>query len=152
MWKHSPKRDVYGALPPPDEWGWKKGSTGNYEFDWDSSNFQTTVQETIDFLMKGCSCKKGCKIKHCSCRKNGRQCGPGCQCQGCTNLPTSTDTSDSSAPSTPVQQEESSENEEYDTESNYSEDSDTSSTTNERYDTEIITDNDYLLHEASNIV
>ena len=51
--------------------------------------------------------------KQCSCRKNGCQCGPGCQCQGC-NLPTFTDTSDSPAPSVHVQQEESSENEESD--------------------------------------
>lgn len=61
MWKHSPKRNVYGALPPPEECGWKKGSTANYDFDWDCSNFQTTVQETINFLMKGCSCKKDVK-------------------------------------------------------------------------------------------
>lgn len=23
----------------------------------------------------------------CGCRKNGNPCGPGCHCQGCTNLP-----------------------------------------------------------------
>ena len=23
----------------------------------------------------------------CGCRKNGKPCGPGCRCQGCTNLP-----------------------------------------------------------------
>ena len=146
MWKHSPNRDVYGALPPPEECGWKKDSTGHYEFDWDSPDLQTTVQETINFLMKGCSCKKGCKTKQCSCRKNRRQCGPGCQCQGCTNLPTSTDTSDSPAPSVQVHQQEQQKNLKL---SSYS-DSDTCSTDSERYETEIVTDNDYLVRETSN--
>ena len=98
MWRNSPNRDVYGALPPPEEYWWKKDSTGQYKVDWESSEIQLTVEQTINFLTKGCSCKKGCKTKQCSCRKNGRQCGPGCQCQGCTNLVNS----NSSAPSISV--------------------------------------------------
>ena len=145
MWKNSPNRDVYGALPPPDECGWKKDSTGHYGFDWDSPNFQTTVQDTINFLTKGCSCKKDCKTKQCSCRKNGRQSGPECHWQGCTNLSTSTNTSDIPAPSAHIQQQEQSSDEE--TESNYSADSDTSNTDSERYETEIVTDYN---HEDSN--
>lgn len=48
------------------------------------------------------------------------------------------------------QQEWSSEDEDPESDGNYSEDSDACSTNSERYDTEIITDNDYLLYEASN--
>ena len=44
------------------------------------------MKGTIEFLTKGCSCKKGCKTKQCGCRKTGRHCGPGCDCHGCTNL------------------------------------------------------------------
>ena len=45
------------------------------------------IKQTIDFLVKGCTCKRGCKSKQCGCRKKGKCCGPGCECQGCTNLP-----------------------------------------------------------------
>ena len=61
MWQNSHKVDVYNALPSPEQSGWKRSSTGSYEVDWDCSNFQSTVQETIDFLTKGCSCKKDVK-------------------------------------------------------------------------------------------
>jgi hypothetical protein len=32
--------------------------------------------------------KKGrCEGMKCGCHKNGKPCGPGCRCQGCTNIP-----------------------------------------------------------------
>ena len=46
------------------------------------------MKRTIQFLIKGCSCKKGCISNNCGCRKKGIHCGPGCECQGCVNLPT----------------------------------------------------------------
>ena len=49
---------------------------------------QSRVTETINFLTKGCSCKKGCQTNQCGCRKKGNCCGPGCQCQGCANVGT----------------------------------------------------------------
>ena len=36
----------------------KKGHDGNYVFDWDSPELQEQVKGTIEFLTKGCSCKK----------------------------------------------------------------------------------------------
>ena len=45
------------------------------------------VKRTIQFLTKGCSCKKGCVSNNCGCRKKKVHCGPGCECQGCVNLP-----------------------------------------------------------------
>ena len=38
-------------------------------------------------LTKGCSCKKGCVSNNCGCRNSSKHCGPGCECQGCVNLP-----------------------------------------------------------------
>ena len=129
MWRNLPNRDVYGALPPPpDEYGWKKDSTRQYKVDWESPEIQLTVEQMINFLMKGCSCKECCKTKQCSCRKNGHQCGPGCQYQGCTKL--NLVNSNSSAPSIPVhpEKEQSSGDE---TECDCSEDSDTCNTDSE---------------------
>ena len=54
----------------------------------------------MDFLMKGCSCKrgnkKGCKTKQCAgaVSKTCSNCGPGCNCKGCTNLPVATQIED----------------------------------------------------------
>ena len=43
---------------------------------------------SLDFVLKGCKCKTGCKTRICSCRKKERQCGPSCYCQFCNNLNT----------------------------------------------------------------
>ena len=51
--------------------------------------FQKQVEDTINFLTKGCSCRGGCLTRRCGCTKNGRHCGPGCQCQNCKNVVTS---------------------------------------------------------------
>lgn len=36
--------------------------------------------------MKGCSCKRGCRTRQCSCVKAERKCGPGCRCYNCVNV------------------------------------------------------------------
>ena len=54
--------------------------------DWDAPDLQERVKGTIQFLTKGCTCKHGCKTRRCSCKKNSKHCGPGCECQGCVNL------------------------------------------------------------------
>ena len=58
-------QDVYLDLPPPEESGWLKNTGGTHIFDWDcpAHQLQAEVQETIDFLTKGCSCTKGSKNK-----------------------------------------------------------------------------------------
>ena len=38
-------------------------------------------------MLRGCSCKTGCKTRRCSCRKAERKCGPGCGCCNCENSP-----------------------------------------------------------------
>ena len=149
--KNSANRNMYGALPPPDEYGWKKDTctTVHYKFDWDSSKIQTTVQETINFLIKGCSCKKDCKINSAAAERTGANVALRANVKDSLNLPTVNSNSYAPSIQLPIhQQEQSSEDK---TESNSSEDSDTCSTNSERYDTEITTDNDYLLHKDSNI-
>ena len=46
------------------------------------------IKNNIEFLTKGCSYSKGCKTLRCGCKKRQRNCGPGCLCQGCTNIST----------------------------------------------------------------
>ena len=82
MWRNSLKVDVCTNLPSPKDSGWTKGNGGSYSVDWDSSEHQTEVQRALIFSLRAAPVKKSCKIKLCSCRKNGCECG---QCQECTN-------------------------------------------------------------------
>ena len=66
--------------------GWCKSEGGVYTYDWECPEVISRVTDTIHFLTKGCSCKKGCQTNQCGCRKKGNTCGPGCQCQGCSNV------------------------------------------------------------------
>ena len=61
---------MYTSLPIPEESGWNKSHDG-YTFDWEAPEIQSRVQESVDFLMKGCSCKKDCRTANCGCRKRG---------------------------------------------------------------------------------
>ena len=89
MWANSPQEDILEGIPPPEQSGWKMVGNHQYKFDWESEEVQKRVQNTIDFLTRGCSCKKRqCHQKSaCGCVKNSRFCGPGCECQNCLNLP-----------------------------------------------------------------
>ena len=100
---------MYSSLPLPEQNGWIHQPDGTYEIEWESQEIQASIQSSTDFLLKGCNCKKGCKTNICGCRKKKIHCGPGCLCQGCTNLLTTindigddstdseSDTSDSSS-------------------------------------------------------
>ena len=54
--------------------------------DWDSHENLEKVKDTVGLLMKGCSCKCGCRTRQCSCVKAERKCGPGCRCYNCVNV------------------------------------------------------------------
>ena len=57
--------------------------------EWDSEENIQCVKERVNFLLKGCCCKKSkCQTKQCKCLKAGRLCGPGCQCVNCNNKET----------------------------------------------------------------
>ena len=88
LWLNSPEEDVQASLPSPDNCGWKQASDDSYTVDWESPSVQKQVEDTINFLTKGCSCRGGCLTRRCGCKKNGRHCGPGCQCQNCKNVVT----------------------------------------------------------------
>ena len=90
MYKNSPQQDLFEGLPLPENSGWKN-EDGTFKIDWDSPDLQDKVKGTIDFLTKGCSCKRGCKTRQCGCRKKSQHCGPGCECHGCVNLPVHVD-------------------------------------------------------------
>ena len=101
LWQSSPEEDMYSTLPSPESYGWLHNSDGTYSIDWEDPKVQEEIQGTVDFLIKGCTCRKGCSSNRCRCRKKGNHCGPGCECQGCMNIPlqqpaaSSTNTSDS---------------------------------------------------------
>ncbi len=86
MWRNSNGEDILGGLPAPEESGWTRNTDGEYIYDWECPTVLQRVKDTIDFLTKGCSCKKGCSTKRCNCRKNGHHCGPGCTCINCVNV------------------------------------------------------------------
>ena len=86
MWQHSSQADIFMSLPSPEDSGWLLQADGNYVIDWEAAEVQQMVRNNIEFLTKGCSCTKGCKSLRCGCRKKQRNCGPGCLCQGCTNV------------------------------------------------------------------
>ena len=94
MWSNSSKDDLQLSLPSPDDYGWKKSTDGTYVVDWECPAVQQQVQDTINFLTKGCTCKKGCLSQRCGCKKGGRHCGPGCNCQNCQNCHNTSSTSD----------------------------------------------------------
>ena len=87
MWLNSPLADLYCSLPPPERRGWLLNPDGSCAIDWEEPEVQMKIKQTINFLVKGCSCKRGCKSNLCGCQKKDKRCGPGCECQGCTNLP-----------------------------------------------------------------
>lgn len=43
------------------------------------------VQNTLEYVLNGCKCKTGCNTRRCKCKKAEKECGPGCQCTGCSN-------------------------------------------------------------------
>ena len=67
------------------QFGWKVADN-KLAVDWDAPENVVSIRERVD-LLRGCSCKKGCKTNRCSCRKAGRTCGPRCACYNCENSP-----------------------------------------------------------------
>ena len=91
MWYNSTEEDPFHDLPPPEQCGWCRDEQGAYKYDWECPEVTSRVTDTINFLTKGCSCKRGCQTNQCDCRRKKNTCGPGCQCQGCKNVATVTD-------------------------------------------------------------
>ena len=76
MWCNSTEENPYNDLPPPDECGWCRNESGGYVCDWECPEVQRRVTDTIQFLTKGCSCKKGCYTnEECSSVRYSAWCG-----------------------------------------------------------------------------
>ena len=88
MWQNCQANDVYSSLPSLLLSGWGYDN-GKYLIEWIPREEMNYITDNIKFLVKGCSCKKGCKNKKCGCRKEGRHCKAGCECVNCTNLDSS---------------------------------------------------------------
>lgn len=97
MWQCSNQCDIYSSLPKLEDSGWTICEEGRYAIDWEAPEVVEKVKSTIQFLTKGCSCKKGCASNNCGCRIKSKHCGPGCECQGCVNLLIEEATTNSSA-------------------------------------------------------
>ena len=79
MWRNSHLSNMYSSLPQPEDYGWIHNEDGSYCI---APEIIGKVKTTIEFLTKGCTCKKGCRTNNCGCKKKSRHCGPGCECQG----------------------------------------------------------------------
>ena len=66
--------------------GWNLNADGEIEVDCDAPENIAKVRDRVQLLLRGCSCKKGCTTKRCSCLKAGKHCGPGCSCCNCENI------------------------------------------------------------------
>lgn len=82
MWLGSVMEKPYDKLPPPENNGWEI----IYDKYRECPTVMSQVKRTIDFLTKGCTCKKGCQTQRCGCRKKGNHCGPICSCFNCSNI------------------------------------------------------------------
>ncbi len=57
MWNNATQQDLNEDFPEPEASGWKKKSDSCFDFDWECDEVHQSVQKTINFLTKGCSCK-----------------------------------------------------------------------------------------------
>ena len=83
VWKQAANHNI--VLPQPQQYGWTLNEDGTHSIEWEAEEVVKHIQDTISFLCKGCHCSKGCGSR-CGCRRKGKHCGPGCDCQECTNL------------------------------------------------------------------
>ena len=94
MWRNSHLHDLYSTLPRPEESGRLRQPDGSFSIDWEAPEVLERIESNVNFLLKGCGCRKGCKTKSCGCRKKDIYCGPACECQGCCNTPVQQDDED----------------------------------------------------------
>ena len=66
------------------EYGWQRSGT-KLEVIWDTPDNILHADQQVQFILHRCKCRTGCSTRRCKCKKEGRACGPGCQCIHCTN-------------------------------------------------------------------
>ena len=67
MLHNSSKEDLFNGLPTHETSGWKFDD-GSYTVDWECLEIQKNIEETINFLTNGCSCKMGCQTNKSGCK------------------------------------------------------------------------------------
>ena len=75
------------TYPPLNGNGWRQPDPVTLLIDWDSEDNICEVRKRVALIRKGCACKTGCRTGRCKCKINGSQCGPGCKCLNCQNVP-----------------------------------------------------------------
>ena len=70
--------------PPLSDYGWTQPQQNNLKVDWNSDD---NVRGGEALVRNGCGHEIGCLTGLCQCRKSKHECGQGCKCIGCTNLP-----------------------------------------------------------------
>lgn len=94
VWQKSQEHNF--LYPSITEYGWFDGENG-IEVEWDSPENLSQINQNVEFLTRGCGCKKsGCVNNRCKCVKNGNVCGPGCTCVNCMNTASQQDSQDQS--------------------------------------------------------
>ena len=91
VWSQATSNNI--TYPVLDGNGWKQVDTSTLAIDWDSESNVSVIRDRVTLLQKGCGCKTGCQTNRCKCRRDKHDCGPGCKCQGCTNVPQTSQTS-----------------------------------------------------------
>ena len=67
LWQNSHISDVYINVPLSQQAGWIITEDGSYSIDWEDPDKLKLIRKNIDYLLRGCSCKKGCVSNRCGC-------------------------------------------------------------------------------------
>ena len=73
------------SLPSFCSYGYKINIEKNLVPQWEKESHMLSVQSHVNWLLRGCKCKKGCIKQNCRCKKANQKCGPGCSCTNCQN-------------------------------------------------------------------
>ncbi len=60
MWYNTTCENTYENVSIPETSGWSIDEAGEYSIDWESPEVMNNIDRIIQFLTKGCTCKKGC--------------------------------------------------------------------------------------------
>lgn len=66
------------------EYGWSR-EEGRLSIVWEAPENIRKAKANLESVLSGSRCKTGCATLTCSCKKQGRHCGPGCHCINCSN-------------------------------------------------------------------
>ena len=59
------EEDMYSNFPSPESSGWLHNTNRTHAIDWEDPEIEDRISGTVIFLIKGCTCKKGCSSNKC---------------------------------------------------------------------------------------